>query len=130
MKKVLYCLLLISFLFINITSLSAESDTGIETPENWKISEEDMTCEELLGSNLTKIVHLCVTVVKVIGAIGAILYGIIMFLPVIMVDDPKELNKALSKAVKMLIVLILILLLPSLIKIIGNIFDFDLTCLI
>jgi hypothetical protein len=129
MKKVLYCLLLISLLFINITSLSAESDTGIETPESWKISEEDMTCEEILGSNLTKIVHLGVTAVKVVGAIAAILYGIIMFLPVIMDDDPKELNKALSKAIKMLIVLILILLLPTFIKIIGNIFDFDLTCL-
>ena len=129
MKKVIYCLLLISLLFINITILRAASDTGIETPDGWRISDNDMTCEEILGSNLTKIVHLGVTIVKVVAAIATILYGIIMFLPVVMNDDPKELNKALSKAVKMIIILILILLLPTIIKVIGNIFDFDLSCL-
>ena len=128
MKKVIYYLLLISLLFINIASLSAASDTGIETPDGWKISDNDMTCEEILGSNLTKIVHLGVTIVKVVAAIATILYGI-MFLPVVMNDDPKELNKALNKAVKMIIILILILLLPTIIKVIGNIFDFDLSCL-
>ena len=129
MKKVIYYLLLISLLFINIASLSAASDTGIETPDGWKISDNDMTCEEILGSNLTKIVHLGVTIVKVVAAIATILYGIIMFLPAVMNDDPKELNQSLNNAVKMIIILILILLLPTIIKVIGNIFDFDLSCL-
>lgn len=129
MKRAVFYLLLISLLFINITSLNAASDTGVVTPDGWKISDDDMTCEELLGSNLTKIVNVGITIVEVVAALTTIVYGIILFLPAVMNDDPKELNKALSKAAKMLIILIIILLLPTLIKVIGNIFDFDLTCL-
>lgn len=130
MKKIIYVLLLFNVLFINVLDLNADSlESGIDAPSGWSISQDDMTCEEILGSNLTKVVHLGVTIVKVVATLATIVYGIIMFLPAVMGDDTKELYKALSKDVKMLIVLIIILLLPTLIKVIGNIFDFDLSCL-
>lgn len=101
-----------------------------DSPDGWKIFEEDMTCEELLGSNLTKVVNVGVTAVRVIGALAMIIFGITAYIPAVSGDDPEMLKKANSKAIKMGIVLIVILLLPSLVKVIGNIFDFDLTCLI
>lgn len=129
MKKIIYCLLLLCLLFINALNLNA-STSGVEVPSGWSISQNDMTCEELLGTNLTKIVHLGVTIVKVVAALTTIICGIITFLPVIINDDAKELNKALGKTIKMIIILIVILLLPTIIKVIGNIFDFDLSCLL
>lgn len=98
-------------------------------PDGWDISTEDMTCEELLGSNLTKIVNVGVTAIRVIGALATIIFGIVAYIPAVSGDNPELLKKANSKAIKMGIILIIILLLPSLVKIIGNIFDFDLTCL-
>lgn len=99
------------------------------TPDGWQISDEDMTCEELLGSNLTKIVNVGITVIRVVGALAMIIFGITAYIPAVSGDNPELLKKANSKAIKMGIILILIILLPSLVKIIGNIFDFDLSCL-
>ena len=58
-----------------------------------------------------------------------IIFGITAYIPAVSGDNPELLKKANSKAIKMGIILILIILLPSLVKIIGNIFDFDLSCL-
>lgn len=101
-----------------------------DSPDGWRLSDEDMTCEELLGTNLTKVVNVAVTAVRVVGALAMIIFGIITYIPVISGDDPEMLKKANSKVIKMGIVLIVILLLPTLIKVLGNIFDFDLTCLV
>ncbi len=98
-------------------------------PDGWNISDEEMTCEELLGSNLTKIVNVGVTAIRVIGALATIIFGIVAYIPAVSGDNPELLKKANSKAIKLGIILIFILLLPSLVKIIGNVFDFDLTCL-
>ena len=88
-----------------------------------------MTCEELLGSNLTKVVNVGITAIRVVGALITIVFGILTYVPAVTGDNPELLKKANSKAIKMGIILILIILLPSLVKIIGNIFDFDLSCL-
>lgn len=99
------------------------------TPDGWQISDEDMTCEELLGSNLTKVVNVGITLIRIVGALAMIIFGITAYIPAVSGDNPELLKKANSKAIKMGIILILIILLPSLVKIIGNIFDFDLSCL-
>lgn len=101
----------------------------IDVPDGWKISDEDMTCEELLGSNLTKVVNVGITAIRVVGALITIVFGILTYVPAVTGDNPELLKKANSKAIKMGIILIIILLLPTLVKIIGNIFDFDLSCL-
>ena len=88
-----------------------------------------MTCEELLGSNLTKVVNVGITLIRIVGALAMIIFGITAYIPAVSGDNPELLKKANSKAIKMGIILILIILLPSLVKIIGNIFDFDVSCL-
>ena len=119
-----------------LQSENGDEDKGVNgsgdspsTPDGWKISDEDMTCEELLGTNLTKVVNVGITLIRVVGALAMIIFGITAYIPAVSGDNPELLKKANSKAIKMGIILILIILLPSLVKIIGNIFDFDLSCL-
>ena len=98
------------------------------TPDdpNFDISTEEMNCEELLGENLTKIVHLFITALRIVGAIIAIVNASLAILPAI--KDPDKLKNAQKKCISMAIVLIIIGLFPTLIRIIGNLFGFDLSC--
>ena len=78
---------------------------------------------------MTKVVNVGITLIRIVGALAMIIFGITAYIPAVSGDNPELLKKANSKAIKMGIILILIILLPSLVKIIGNIFDFDLSCL-
>ncbi len=93
------------------------------------ISEEKLSCSELLGSNLQKILHLFITAVRIAGAIIAILNGMLSLIPAITSDNADALKKAIKKCVMMLVILAVIGLLPTLIRVIGLIAGFDLSCL-
>ena len=92
------------------------------------IDPKDLTCEEMLGKNLTKILKFALEVLSIAGAIIAIVNSMISLIPALIAKDAEALKKAQSKCITMAIVLVLILLLPTLLTFIGNIFGYDLTC--
>ena len=100
-------------------------DKGLNGPS---IDPEDLTCEEMLGKNLTKILKFALEVLSIAGAIIAIVNSMISLIPALIAKDAEALKKAQSKCITMAIVLVLILLLPTLLTFMGNIFGFDLTC--
>lgn len=92
------------------------------------IDPKDLTCEEMLGKNLTKILKFALEVLSIAGAIIAIVNSMISLIPALIAKDAEALKKAQSKCITMAIVLVLILLLPTLLTFIGKIFGYDLTC--
>lgn len=87
-----------------------------------------MDCSQLAGKNIVSLIKLGITTLRIAGAIIAIVVGMMNFIPAITSKDADGLKKASRKSVYMLIILVLIFLLPTIIRVIGNLFDFDTTC--
>ena len=87
-----------------------------------------MTCQDILGKNLTAIVRVGTKAIQIIGAIVAIVNGMITLIPAVMSKDADGLKKAEKKLVLMAIVLLCIFLLPYLVHWIGSLFDYDTSC--
>ncbi len=96
----------------------------------YKIKPNILICEELIGENMYKIVHFIITSLRIIGAIIAIVNGMISFIPALVAKDGEALKTAQKKCINMAIVLVLIILLPTLLTFIGNIFNYDLSCIL
>ncbi|NLC48053.1 MAG: hypothetical protein GX758_01655 [Tenericutes bacterium] len=92
--------------------------------------ESRTTCENLLGRNLTKVVKSITLILRIAGAIIATVNGMIALIPAVVSKDQDALKKATKKCVNMGIVLVLILLLPSLLVLIGNLFSYDISCIV
>ena len=110
-----------SQLFSNITRRENDSTpTGV-------ISEKEMSCEELLGPNLTKIVRLCFSILRIAGMIIALVNASLAVVPAI--TNPDKISNAKKKCISMAIVLVIIGVFPSLLTVIGNLFGYDLSCI-
>ena len=118
MKKILIFI----FLFF-IFTITVFAETDVPTID---IYEGEMNCYQILGENLTKIVHLFISSLRIIGAIIAIVN--MSFSIFVAIKDPDKIKSAQQKCVSMSIVLIIIGLFPTLIRIIGNLFEYDLSC--
>ena len=88
-----------------------------------------MTCAQILGPNLTKVVRAGVKAIQIVGAIVAIVWGMITLIPAIIAKDAEGLKKAEKKLVLMAIILLCIFLLPYFARWIGSMFDYDISCL-
>ena len=88
------------------------------------------TCEELLGPNLTKVVKAGIRLIQIAGAIIAIVNGMITLIPAVLAKDADGLKKASKKLVMMAIILAIIFLFPTVINLIGKLFNFDISCII
>lgn len=117
----------------------AENEEVRENIENYVFSvnlpdmgfgESKTTCAELLGANLTKIVDAILVIIRIAGAVLAVVFGMLALVPAVVSKDQDALKKAGKKCVNMGIVLVLILLLPSLLVLIGNLFGYDLSCIV
>jgi len=93
------------------------------------IYDESMTCAEIFGPNGVKVVKLGINILRVAGAIIALVNAMLSLLPAVMSKDADALKKAGSKCVSMAIILALIFLFPTLLKIIGKMFEWDVSCL-
>ena len=93
------------------------------------ISHEKMTCEQLLGKNLVKVLHVAIGAVRVGAAIASIIIIMLAYIPAITHDDANEIKKANKKTISTIIVLIIIEFIPLLAGIVGKIAGFDLSCL-
>ena len=87
-------------------------------------------CSEILGPNLTTVVKVGISAIQIVGAVLAIVYGMIALIPAVMSKDTDGLKQAEKKLVIMAIILLCIFLLRYFIKFIGTIFGFDLTCIV
>ena len=88
------------------------------------------SCSELLGSNLTAIVKVSITILQIAGAIIAIIKGMMILIPPILAKDADALKKVSKKLIAMAIILVVIFLFRPLLQFIGNILDFDTSCII
>ena len=129
MKKyiIIICLITIILFFgtVRVQAYSSSIDA-----QNIDITDKQMTCSELLGPNLTKVLKAGINLVMIAGAIIAIVSGMLTLLPAVMNKDADALKKASKKLVSMGIVLAVIFMLPSLARIIGSILGFDISCII
>ena len=87
------------------------------------------TCKQILGDNLTEVVKAGIKIVQIVGAIIAIVRGMMVLLPAIIAHDSDGLKKAAKTLTYMAIILVVIFLFPGLMRLIGKIAGFDISCL-
>ncbi len=93
------------------------------------ISDEKLTCDQLLKKNLVNVLHLFITALRIGGAIIAIVSGMLALVPAVASDNADALKKAGKKCVYLAIILVAIGIFPTIINVIGKIAGFDLSCL-
>ncbi len=125
-KYIVLLIVLVSLFFINCSIVLAENTAP--TAPTFDFVDKPMTCSELLGTNGVKLIRFGVSTVRIVAAIIAIVQGMLIMIPPITNKDYGAINKALKTLVKMLIVLVLIFLLPTIIRVVGLLFEFDLSC--
>jgi len=113
-----------------------KSEDEVEIKGNFKIEfpslgfgEENMSCSEVLGPSLVSFIKTVRVTVQGISTVAALANGMLIFATAVASKDSSAINKSLRKFAKMLVVLALILLLPTLVKFIGKICRFDLSCI-
>lgn len=126
MKKLFKTTLVIAIIFtFGIITVYAD------TPDNTlDISTQSMNCKELLGNNLTLVLNAAIKLIRIVGAALATLLASVTLFKAIGSDNKDALKKAGNTCVKMGIVLIVIGLFPTLIRFIGNLFEFDISCIL
>lgn len=132
MKKILFMLIfiLIAFSFVEVVNASEYSliDSVVVLIEEPKLEfyEGTMTCSQILGTNIIKVIGAGITLVRIGASIAAIVIGMMKFFPALTNGDAKQLNAAIKTCVWLAIVLMLIILFPVLLRSIGNMFNWDL----
>ncbi len=91
--------------------------------------KEGQTCIEVVGESLSKIIKTTINILRIAGAVIAILKGMTLLIPPIVNKDADSLKKAGNKCVKLGIVLLLIGVFPTIIRFIGYLFKYDVTCI-
>ena len=74
-------------------------------------------------------IKLSINVLRIAGAIIAIIKGMTLLIPPIMDGDKASLQKAGKKCIKLGIILLIIGVFPTIIRFIGFIFKYDLSCI-
>lgn len=110
-----------------IEKLSA-GQVSVEAPD-FDISEEPMTCDQILGPKMTPLISGAITAVQIVCAIIAIVNAMIKLIPAVMSKDADALKTAQKKCITMAIVLAIVCILRPIIRLIGMIFGFDFSCL-
>jgi len=126
--KIILC---IPFLFssVNATTVENEEIPLIEPVVAIGFGDE-MNCSELLGNNLTEVIYLVILLLRIGAVIYTIVSGMLSMMPAITSSDQDKLKECISKFIKMLIVCVVIVLLPTIVSIIGKIFNYDLSCFV
>ena len=121
MKKEYKVIFIIMTLFVGLSVVKA-ADPVI--PEGTLSS-----CTEILGSNLTAIVRVSITILEIVGAILAIVKGMMVLIPPILAKDADALKKASKTLTNMAIILVIIFIFRPLIRFIGSLLEFDISCI-
>lgn len=89
---------------------------------------EEMSCSELLGPSLTKLVSILLDAFKIAAMILCTVQMMMALIPPITNKDSDALNKALKKCVTLAIIFVCALLIDTFVVVIGRLFGFDLSC--
>ncbi len=127
MKKLIHILLVIFFVFFVCSSIVYADSVDINS---FNFSNEARSCKEILGPNLTAVVHAGIRAIQIIGAIAAIVKGMMVLLPAIIAKDADGLKKASKILVTMAIILVVIFLFVPLARFIGKLAGFDISCIL
>lgn len=134
-KKILILFFIVFIAFIGIMKTDAKvvDNVNILTYSggfnSQGFGEGGQECIDIVGENLSKIIKLSINVLRIAGAIIAIIKGMTLLIPPIMNGDAKALQTAGRKCVKLGIVLLIIGVFPTVIRFIGHIFNYDLSCI-
>ncbi len=130
MKNIKKLIFAINILLYNISSVFAEATYEQAMRLNSdEFGTSSLTCSELMGPNIMKLIHNSVSAIRIFSVVAAIINGMIILLPAVFSKDADGLKKAEKKLVTMAIILAVIGVFPSVVKIISGIFDFDMSCL-
>lgn len=109
---------------------------GSNTDVNVNINQPDldiyggsMTCVQLLGPGLTKILNFAIDSIRIIGVIASIVMAMVTLIPAVNKGDQGELNNAIRKCIWIAVVLCIIVLFPLIVRVIGKLFGFDISCI-
>ena len=130
MKNIKKILLFVSILVFNVSKVFA--DTFDLTPYKFDGSgfgSAGDSCAKIAGPNVIKVIHGSITTTRILCVILAIANGMLILIPAVVSKDADGLKKAEKKLVIMGVVLAAIGIFPSIVGIISNIFDFDLSCI-
>ena len=145
MKKI--CIILFSILLLNIcicgvnaskidvvsdnvnvlTTVNNNNNNNNSNSNGLELSSEHMTCEQLLGKNLVKVLHVVINAIRIGAAIGAVIIMMTALIPPIMSGDAGDMKKATKKCVSTAIVLVIIEFIPLIAGVVGKIAGFDLS---
>ena len=124
MKRKYLKIILFIVLLIGTTLVRADGFDDPVLP-----SGDISTCGEILGPNLTAIVKASITILQIAGAIIAIVKGMMILIPPILAKDADALKKASKKLVNMAIILVIIFIFRPILRFIGSLLDFDISCI-
>lgn len=134
-KKMLVLFLIVFIAFVGVMKIEAKAvDSMTILTEGSGLTGQGFgtagqTCEEILKPNLAKLIKLGINVLRIAGAIIAIIKGMTLLIPPIMNGDAKAIQVAGRKCVKLGIILLIIGVFPTIIRFIGVIFKYDLSCI-
>ena len=134
-KKIFLIILMVLgiFLFVenvNASELNLDLINILADAPNLDLDSGGTTCSELLGEGLVALVNLFITGVRIIAVIIAVVVAMANFLPAISGDNPDSaLKAAFKKTTKLFVVLVIVVSFPDILKLIGSLFDFDLSCI-
>ena len=102
----------------------------IKPPKMPGVDNGNTECSKILGNNLTAIVKASITIIEVVASIIAIVKGMMTLIPPIISKDADALKKATKTLTTMAIILVIIFLFKPLLRFIGNILEFDTSCIL
>ena len=89
-----------------------------------------MTCEEILGPVLTKIIYSAITILQIVAAIIAIVRGMLILIPPIVSKDADALKKASKTLVILGIILMAAIAFRPIIRLFGSLLGYDISCIV
>ena len=122
----IFMILLVGISFVNAKEISI---INIMEMPNIGFGPEGLSCAEIIGPNLVKILKSSFNLLRIVGAIIAIVSAIMALLPAVYSKDADALKKASNKCILMAIALVAIGIFPSIVNLITNLFGYDTTCL-
>lgn len=119
----------------NIDALEVKSDSLLnvvasagELPSQG-FGDTGETCADIVRENLGKVIKLGVSILRIAGAIIAIVNGMMTMTSAVISKDPGMIKKAGDKCLKMGIVLLIIGVFPTVLRVIARLFGYDLSCI-
>jgi hypothetical protein len=98
-------------------------------PANFDIPTNPLSCKEIAGTNVAKLISAAITIFQVACVIFALVKGMTILIPPIISKDMDALSKSARDLVLFAIILLAALLFRPIVAFIGKLTDFDVSCI-